>query len=106
MAVLVGVGLAGGKTALSTYGASDSHSRAIQSWADAHPQLVEGPQWFQSDHAAFAQRGRPALALTSEDFARALGEIAHSPDDLPDVLDLELLAALAGSLADLVPRLP
>ncbi len=103
---LDGVGLRGGRAAYSTYGLTAKASELIESWAQQHRCLVPGPEWFQSDHAVFVQRGLPALALTSADFDAALGQVAHSPDDVPDVLDFELLAEVTKALADLVQLAP
>lgn len=57
--------------------------------------VEEGPQWFQSDHAIFAQQGVPALAIASSTTESFMAERAHTERDTPDFADPALLAEIA-----------
>jgi hypothetical protein len=50
----------------------------------------------------FAMAGRPAVALTSSDLVTVMHEVAHSPDDTPDLVDLGLLEDAAQGIAALI----
>jgi aminopeptidase YwaD len=94
-----GAGLRGGHTAWSAYGVPDDLDLSALAGA---PGLQPGPPWPQSDHMVFAAAGRPAVALTSTDFARVMQEVAHSPDDTPGLVDVELIDQAARAIAALV----
>lgn len=101
-----GVGYRGGGTAFSRYGLSDEQSAIVDrvllgsSWPGAR--LSEGEPWYSSDHMVFAQRGRPALAFTTDQLETVLAEVAHSPNDTPSLVDIALLVGLSEVLAALV----
>jgi hypothetical protein len=50
----------------------------------------------------FAQRGRPAVAFTTDQLDTVMSEIVHSPHDTPAQVDVTLLVELAEALADLI----
>jgi hypothetical protein len=54
----------------------------------------------------FVMAGRPAVALTSSAFSTVMHDIAHSPDDIPDLVDPELLEQAAQAIAQLVREWP
>lgn len=93
-----GVGYRGGPTAWSGYGLPED--------LDTSPLrergLIAGPPWPQSDHMVFAMAGRPAIVLTSSDFATVMGSVAHSADDTPDLVDIDLLEQAAQAVAALI----
>jgi aminopeptidase YwaD len=93
-----GAGYRGGPTASSAYGAAEQLDLAP---LRAHG-LVAGPSWPQSDHMVFAMAGRPAVALTSSDSGTVVREVAHSPHDTPDLVDLDLLEDAARGIAALI----
>lgn len=97
-----GAGLRGGPTAYSTYGVPDDLD--LHPLAGA-PGLVAGDPWPQSDHMVFAAAGRPAIALTSHDFATVMQQIAHSPGDTPDLVDPDLLEQCANAIVALIRSL-
>ena len=68
----------------------------------ARPGLTEGEQWWQSDHAVFAMRGRPALAFTSSSMTELLATLVHTPGDTPAVVDPASLALTASAIADVI----
>ncbi len=94
-----------GATAYSLYGADEPLERTVRQALSAHPRLVEGPAWYSSDHMVFAQRGVPALALTTDQLATVLNDVVHSPHDTPAQIDVTLLVDQARALADLVEAL-
>jgi aminopeptidase YwaD len=95
-----GAGYAGSGTAYSTYGLDEGTDLS------ALAPLVPGPPWPQSDHMLFVLAGRPAIALTSSDMATVMGEVAHSPADVPDLVDPHVLEQAARAVAGLVRSLP
>jgi aminopeptidase YwaD len=97
-----GVGLPGGPSAWSLYECPPGLRSLVTEVLAEYPALVEGPPWFQSDHAIFAAQGRPALALTSADLATALGSVAHAATDTPDGVDLVAVGDAARAVAAVV----
>ena len=94
-----GVGL--DPTAWSAYGCPPAVEARVRDSLGA-PGLVEGPAWFQSDHAVFAMRGRPAVALTSSDLQTALGSVAHAPTDSVDGVDIVMVEQASGAVVAVV----
>jgi len=102
---LDGVGYREGRSAYSLYGCPPELDTLIRQTFAAYPDLVEGEQWYQSDHSIFVQNGRPALAFTSTDFGPLWAEVAHTPRDRPELVDPTKLVGLAHALHDLLLRL-
>ncbi|MDX1616546.1 MAG: M28 family peptidase, partial [Candidatus Promineifilaceae bacterium] len=100
-----GAGYINGQNVYSFYGCPDELAHSVQTVLSAKHGLPEGPSWFQSDHMVFAQKGVPAVALTTNEFAEFQGQIAHSPADTPEVVDGGQLVHLARALADLAATL-
>lgn len=100
-----GVGYREGSTAFSMYACPSQIERAVRQILASRPAFVEGPQWYQSDHSLFVYNGVPALAFTSDDFTKLWTEIAHTPLDLPGIVDPARLVELASALVDLVVQL-
>lgn len=94
-----GVGLP--PTAWSAYGCPPEVESRVRASLGARG-LVEGPAWFQSDHAVFAMRGRPAVALTSADLQTALGSVAHAPTDTVDGVDVGTVEQAAEAVVAVV----
>jgi aminopeptidase YwaD len=94
-------GYRAGGTAYSLYGVPDDLAAVVRDVLDGG-RVAEGEPWFQSDHMVFAQRGVPAVAVTSTDLQTVLAEVAHSPHDIPAQVDVTLLTELAHSLSGLV----
>jgi aminopeptidase YwaD len=101
-----GAGYRGGKTAWSGYNLDEGLTRTVESAAATRRTLVPGPPFYQSDHAIFAMRGRPALAFTTERLDEMLDTLFHAPTDTPEMVDASLLLDVSLSIADLVVRLP
>ena len=90
-----GAGYRAGPTAVSRYGVSEQAEAALVSALSSCERVVPGDEWWAGDHAIFAMRGVPALALTSRDSATIAREIAHTAADVPSLVDPHLLAEAA-----------
>jgi aminopeptidase YwaD len=100
-----GAGYREGRTVYSLYGCEGglvTHARQV---FDRHG-LIEGGQWWQSDHVVFAMQERPAIALTSERQDIILHEVIHTADDTVEQVDAGLLVQSAQALRDLVEHFP
>ncbi|MEA3334434.1 MAG: M28 family peptidase [Chloroflexota bacterium] len=102
---LDGVGYREGKTAYSLYDCSPELARYIHDSFAGFDSIAEGDKWYQSDHSLFLLKQRPALALTSDHFDALWREIAHTADDVPDIVDSGKLVDAAFALLDLILRL-
>jgi aminopeptidase YwaD len=102
---LDGVGYRQGSTAYSLYGCPDALAAMIRGTFSAHPELVEGEQWYQGDHMLFVMNQVPALAITSEQAINLLTRIIHTSRDEPELVSSARLVDLARSLHDLLPAL-
>lgn len=101
---LDGAGLAGDQLALSFYSADESLRATALAIAGRHG-MAQGAQWFQGDHGLFLMNGVPALAVTSQAFARLTAELAHTPHDTLDNVDVAAVADVARFLGDLATGL-
>lgn len=97
-----GVGLKGQGLSLATLACPPSLEAQLTRWVEGHPGWVPAEPWFESDHAIFAMRGIPAVAITSEDVHALLGGLAHTPADTLAVLDLAVLERFAADLPALL----
>jgi aminopeptidase YwaD len=97
-----GLGSHNRKTLYSFYECPAILKEAILRSFSTHPHLAEGEPWFQGDHMVFAMNGVPALALTSENFMQVLTEVAHTPQDCPELVDCGKLEKVANALRDLL----
>lgn len=97
-----GAGYRSAGTAYSLYGVPDTLANTVRASLAGADRISEGPAWFQSDHMVFAQRGVPAVAVTTDDLQTVLAEVAHSPHDVPAQVDVTLLSGLASALTGLV----
>lgn len=100
-----GVGYRDGHTAYSHYDCPPPIEAAIRQSMAAYSSLAEGEPWYQSDHGLFLMHQRPALALTSSHFTALWTEIAHTPDDVPAIVDPQHLREAALALRDLLGQL-
>lgn len=101
-----GAGYRIGATALSAYHLDPAAERLVARVMERHRGVVPGPRWYQSDHAIFAMRGRPALAFTSERLDLLLAELYHAPTDTPDQVSIDRLLEIADSVDELVAEWP
>jgi aminopeptidase YwaD len=108
--ILLGINVDGaghreGRSAFSLYGCPPQLDALIRQTLAAYPDLVEGQQWYQSDHSLFVQNGRPALAFTSEQAGPLWADVTHTSRDRPELVDPAKLVSLACALHDLLLRL-
>jgi aminopeptidase YwaD len=102
---LDGVGYYLGNTAYSLYGCPPAIAALIQEAFSAHAGLIEGEPWYQGDHALFLMNQRPALAIVSERVTDILTDIAHTPKDRPEIVEVTKLVNIAFALRDLLLKL-
>ena len=87
-----GAGLAGHRAAVSTLNADPALEASVARLVGGLPSLEIGPAWFESDHAVFAMRGIPTVAITSAGDMPALKRLAHAPHETLDRVDPLVLA--------------
>lgn len=97
-----GAGYRRGRTAFSLYNVGDQRSSSIRGKLEDVADLVEGPPWYQSDHAIFAMQGKPALAFTTEFLDEMLDELFHADTDTADQVAPERIESLAAALEHLI----
>jgi len=102
---LDGVGLAGRRTSLTALACPEPVASELAGWVARHDGWVAAEPWVESDHAIFAMRGIPAVAITTEEVHALLGGLAHTADDTLEVLDVDLLVRIAADLPGLVALL-
>jgi aminopeptidase YwaD len=95
-------GYRNGKTAYSLYECPDEIIRKARNSFLNYEGIVEGDQWYQSDHMIFVQNGIPAIAIASENIAELMATVAHTPADTPDMVDCEKLVEIANALYDMI----
>lgn len=66
------------------------------------PRMVLGDEWIAGDHAIFAFRGIPCLAVTSSNLMEKVVTITHTRDDTVDQVDVSLLEETAATIADIL----
>jgi aminopeptidase YwaD len=97
-----GAGYRRGRTAFSFYNVdAERVERSKRVFADLDD-LIEGPPWYQSDHAIFAMQGRPALAMTTEFVDEMLAELFHAETDEPDQVAPARIVGIARALEALI----
>jgi len=95
-------GRRGDTTEISFYGCPDElRNAALDAAASVH-RVAEGPSWPMSDHMVFAMRGTPAVAVTSSGLHEIAATVAHTADDVPDLVDPALIDEAARFIATLV----
>lgn len=96
------LGMRGASNHVSFYGCPPQMESAIRDVMELHPGVTEGPQWFQSDHAIFSMKGRPAIALASSDIEGFMARYAHSERDTLELVDSALIDHAAAFLLDVL----
>ncbi len=97
-----GAGSRGGRTTYCCFNAPDRISRAVGEAFSDRRLYAEAEPWYQSDHMMFVMNGRPAVALTSEDFHERLADTFHTAKDTIDLVDPDVLSSAALSMKDLI----
>jgi aminopeptidase YwaD len=99
---LDGAGVVGRMTSLAVLGGAPGLQQAVDGFIRARPGWEPAPPWFESDHAIFAMRDVPALAVRSAGVHDLLGDVAHTDRDTLQMVDVSVLRDLAATLDDLV----
>jgi aminopeptidase YwaD len=97
-----GAGFHQGRTEYSLYECPEEISTSVQNVFSTRKEFVEGAQWYQSDHSIFIQNGRPAVAITSDNFIELSTNITHTPRDHPDLVDTGKLVNIAEAIRDAI----
>ena len=92
-------------TAVSHYNAPEPVQTILHDLVQSNSRFVVGEPWYQGDHSIFIQNGRPAVAVTSENFHWLSSEITHTPKDSIDKVDFDMLADIAMLLSEFILRL-
>ncbi len=95
-------GYINGDTAYSMYDCPEGLRTAIKKAFATQAGIVEGEQWYQSDHMVFVQNQVPAVAVTSKTILEILTRIAHTDADRPELVDPDKLVNIALALKHLV----
>jgi len=95
-----GAGYRGGSAAYSCYDCPEEISSAARKIFDSSS-VVEGEPWYQGDHGLFLYNNRPALAITSTAMQDLL-DIAHTPDDKPEIIDYDQVVEVARTVYELL----
>lgn len=99
------VGHIGSKAAVSLYNISEEMTELINGMIAEREDVVIGEPWYAGDHAAFAFRGVPCIAVTSSDiFAGGLND-THTMRDTIDTVDVKLISETASFLTDVVGKM-
>jgi aminopeptidase YwaD len=96
------LGMRGTTNHVSFYGCPPPMESTIRDVMVSHPDVREGPQWFQSDHAIFSMKGRPAIAMASSDIEGFMARYAHSERDTLELVDPTLIDHAARFLLDVL----
>lgn len=96
------VGYIRGRMAYSFYEFDEARKQMLQALLNRYPNLVEGPIWYSGDHMVFVQRGKPAVAITSEYVEELMSSVTHTEKDTPDLVDVSKLVDLAEALRDTI----
>jgi aminopeptidase YwaD len=99
-----GAGYRRGRTAFSFYNVGEERADGARRVFAGFDDLIEGPPWFQSDHAIFAHQGRPAMAMTTEFVDQMLAELFHATTDTPDQVEPARIVGIADALEALITR--
>lgn len=99
-----GAGYRGHHSELSFYSCPENFENCARASLQDHPSIQPGEPWPQSDHMIFAMNQIPAMALTTSAFMEMEREIAHTPKDTPDMVDISLLVDIAHFLRDFVTQ--
>lgn len=97
---------AAGSKGSTTHVSAYNLDEARQGWLDAeiakHAGISRGPEWVEGDHSVFAFQGVPCLAVTSSDLREGVMKISHTPQDVREGVDPDLLDEAGSFIAGLV----
>lgn len=99
------LGYTKGQTGFFFYNTMEEDLVHLRTQLSLHPGTFEGEQWYQSDHSIVVMKGRPAVAVTSEHFIEITRKFAHTPKDVPALVDVEKLIQAALTIQDMIVAL-
>lgn len=91
----------GSATAVSAYNLDGEAESTIGKAMKRHG-AVAGEPWAAGDHAVFAFRGIPSVAVTSSDMMNGVMGFSHTPRDTVEQVDFGLVGRTVAFLAELV----
>lgn len=96
-----------GKTAFSFFNLPSSIQEVAYETINKHSDIVEGVQWFQGNHSIFTQKGRPAIAVSSQWFTENVAnqEVTHTPKDNMDIVDCTKIIDIAEAINELIRKI-
>jgi aminopeptidase YwaD len=100
-----GAGLAGHGTRVAALAAAPALDGEVRAAVGRHVGFRLGDPWYESDHAVFAMRGIPSLALTTDAPVALAKRLAHAPGDTVDSVDPDVLASVTTFLRAELPSL-
>lgn len=100
-----GVGSKGSRTTFCCFDAAGPLEKSVKRAFREENQFMETAPWYQSDHMLFVMNGRPAVALTTGDFAPVWANIAHTERDTIELLDSRILLDTALGLRRLIDEI-
>lgn len=81
----------GAETAISFHNLNDSMGEIINFTMSNSQSIVKGREWYAGDHTTFIFRGIPCLVVTSSDFFIGALEYTHTPKDILETIDFEMV---------------
>jgi len=97
-----GAGYRKGGSTYSLFNFSKDESAEIENVFLNKHGFREVRNWYQGDHMIFAQNKVRAVAITSEESEHIMAQIAHTPKDNMDNVDVAKLVWIASALKDIV----
>jgi aminopeptidase YwaD len=91
-----------GETAYSLYQCPSEIDQKARNIFGRYSGMARGEPWYQGDHMIFVQKGKPAIAMTSEKMQELMASITHTSKDTPDMVDCEKLVEAASALRDFI----
>lgn len=96
------VGHKSGKTAYSFYNLPKQIKEKTKTIFSKFSGLVDGDLWYQGDHMIFVQKNKPAIAVTTTNFAEIMASITHTSKDTFQTIDYSKLIEIAKALKKLI----
>jgi len=96
-----GVGHTGSENMLSFFNYDEKIKRDIIH----NNTLLEGEQWYSSDHGIFALQNIPCIAVTSSDMFTDTMKITHTKSDTLKIVDIELLKTLSKIIESIIEKI-
>lgn len=90
-----GAGYRGHLSEISYYSCSENIEKCARQILPDYPSIRVGEPWYQSDHMVFAMNKISAIALTTSAFMQMEQNIAHTPKDSLEQVDITLLVNIA-----------